>query len=203
MGIGSLFVVAAPSGTGKTTLVKALVSDLPNLAVSISHTTRPKRPNEEHGLNYFFTEEKEFLRMIDENAFLEHAKVFGHRYGTAHQFVQATLEKGVDVILEIDWQGMQQIKALFPKSVSIFILPPCLANLKERLVKRNQDKPQVIEERLADVKETISHIKEFDYIVINDDFDQALVDLIHIVEADRLQRSRQVKKYAKLIQELA
>ncbi len=196
---GNLFVIAAPSGTGKTTLVKALVSEVPGLAVSISHTTRQRRPNEENGLNYFFIQENEFHRMIEKGDFLEYATVFGNYYGTSHTWVEETLRKGVDVILEIDWQGMQQIKALAPDSISIFILPPSLDNLRARLVNRNQDKPQVIQERMVDVKETITHIPEFDFVVVNDDFTHALDDLKHIVQANRLLQRRQCEKYSKLI----
>ncbi len=200
---GNLFVIAAPSGTGKTTLVKALINELSGLAVSISHTTRAKRPNEVNGVNYFFVQEAEFRRMIEQGDFLEYATVFGAFYGTSHRWVEATLKKGVDVVLEIDWQGMQQIKTLVPESISIFILPPSLDNLRERLVTRNQDKPEVIQDRLADVKETLSHFQEFDYMVINDDFDQALADLKLLIQANRLLQRRQCEKYSKLIAKLA
>jgi guanylate kinase len=199
MECGNLFVIAAPSGTGKTTLVEALVNELPGVAVSISHTTRAKRPNESQGTNYFFVEEDEFRRMIANKEFLEYATVFGAYYGTSHRWVAETLQKGSDVILEIDWQGMQQIKKLVPESISIFILPPSLENLKERLEKRNQDKPEVIKERLADAKETLSHVDEFDYVVINDDFSHALNDLKLIIQSGRLMQRSQVKKYAKII----
>jgi len=200
---GNLFVIAAPSGTGKTTLVKSLLAELPNLAVSISHTTRAKRPNEEHGVNYFFIDEPEFRRMIEQGDFLEYATVFGAFYGTSHRWVEETLNQGIDVILEIDWQGMQQIKALVPESISIFILPPSKANLKDRLVKRNQDKPEVIQERLADLQETLSHIDEFDYVVVNDDFTQALGELKLIIQANRLLLRCQGRKYEKLVNDLS
>lgn len=203
MEMGNLFVIAAPSGTGKTTLVKALINEVSGLAVSISHTTRAKRPNEVNGVNYFFIEEVEFRRMIERGDFIEYATVFGAFYGTSHRWVEETLRKGIDVILEIDWQGMQQIKTLIPESISIFILPPSLDNLRERLVTRNQDKPQVIHDRLQDVKETISHIQEFDFVVINDDFTHALKDLTLLVKANRLLQRRQCQKYAKLVAKLA
>ncbi|HSW70791.1 MAG TPA: guanylate kinase [Gammaproteobacteria bacterium] len=202
MEIGNLFIIAAPSGTGKTTLVRALVNGMPGLAVSISHTTRMKRPNEKNGLNYFFISEAEFRRMIEKGEFLEYATVFDAFYGTSALWVKETLQKGIDVVLEIDWQGMQQIKALIPSSISIFILPPSLDNLRARLVNRNQDKPQVIQNRLADVKETISHIHEFDYVVINDDFAEALSELKLLVQANRLLQRRQCERYTQLLTKL-
>lgn len=193
--IGNLYVVAAPSGTGKTTLVKALVDALPKLTVSISYTTRPQRPCEVDGINYHFIDKNEFERMIGHGDFLEHATIFEHFYGTSKSWVEKMLAQGYDVILEIDWQGHQQIKALFPHSLSIFILPPSLEDLRDRLVKRNQDHPDIIEQRLEDAKQTISHLKEFDYIVINDDFNHALHDLTTIIEAGRLLQKRQLAKY--------
>src|SRR5579862_5990767 len=200
--LGKLYIVAAPSGTGKTTLVKALIDSLPKIIVSISHTTRAKRPNEMHGINYYFVDTAEFERMINQGDFLEHATIFGNYYGTSKRAVQETLANGVDVILEIDWQGHQQIKKLFPNSISIFILPPSIQDLRERLVKRNQDSHDTILERLADVRETLSHIKEFNYIVINDDFVNALHDLKVIVEAGRLLQDCQTAKYHSLIENL-
>ena len=199
---GHLYVIAAPSGTGKTTLVKALVDSLSHITVSISHTTRPKRPNEVHGENYYFVTNTEFESMITHGDFLEYATIFDRLYGTSKSWVEKTLSQGIDVILEIDWQGHQQIKKIFPHSISIFILPPSLEDLHDRLVKRNQDHPDVIKERLADAKETVSHIPEFDYVVINDDFSHAAKDLITIVEAGRLQGDRQVAKHAGLIRKL-
>lgn len=183
---GNLFVVAAPSGAGKTSLVKALVESMQGITVSISHTTRPMRPGEAHGINYYFVDKQEFQRMVDHDDFLEHATIFENCYGTSKSWVEQTLAKGIDVILEIDWQGHQQIKSLFPDSIGIFILPPSLTALSERLVKRNQDHPDVIKKRLADVKETVSHMHEFDYLVINDDFSLALESLKTIVSASRL-----------------
>lgn len=197
--IGNLYVIAAPSGTGKTTLVKALVDSLPKITVSISHTTRLKRPNEMHGVNYYFIDKTEFERMIAQDEFLEHATVFDNYYGTSKSWVEETLAKGIDVILEIDWQGHQQIKRLLPDSISIFILPPTLEDLQDRLIKRNQDHPEIIKKRLADAKETVSHINEFEFVVINDDFVNALHDLKIIIEAGRLLQKRQAIKFAKLI----
>lgn len=200
--VGNLYVIAAPSGAGKTTLVEALIDSLPKITVSISHTTRAKRPNEMHGINYYFIAKKEFEEKIAHGDFLEHALVFDHCYGTSRTWVAETLAKGIDVILEIDWQGHQQIKTLFPHSISIFILPPSMEDLRLRLIKRNQDKPEIIKQRLADAKETVSHIHEFDYVVINDDFVKALDDLKTIIEAGRLLQKRQSTKYEKMIADL-
>lgn len=200
--LGNLYVVAAPSGAGKTTLVKALVDSTPNITVSISHTTRPKRPNETHGENYYFIARNEFEQMIAKHEFLEHAQIFDNLYGTSKKWVKDTLAKGIDVILEIDWQGHQQIKNLFPQTTSIFILPPSLDDLKERLIKRNQDHPDIIEKRLADVKETIQHLPEFDYVVVNDEFDHALHDLQTIISAGRLLQKCQMVRYQHLIDSL-
>lgn len=200
--VGNLYVIAAPSGTGKTTLVKALLESVPKLTVSISHTTRAKRQNEMHGVNYYFIDKVEFNTMIAHQDFLEYAVIFDHLYGTSKTWVKETLAKGIDVILEIDWQGHQQIKQLFPESISIFILPPTLNDLRERLIKRNQDHPEIIKKRLLDVKKTVSHIKEFDFLVVNDDFTHALNDLKIIIEGGRLLNTRQLAKHAKLIDDL-
>ena len=200
---GNLFIIAAPSGTGKTTLVEALIDSLPKITVSISHTTRPKRPNEENGINYYFVSTDEFNHMIKHGDFLEHATIFDNLYGTSKKWVEETLSKSIDVILEIDWQGHQQIKKLFPHCISIFILPPSLEVLSDRLNKRNQDTPNIIKKRLADAKETVSHINEFDYAVINDDFMSALHDLKIIIEAGRLQQQRQSARHKKLLREFA
>jgi guanylate kinase len=200
---GNLFVVAAPSGAGKTSLVKALVESMQGVTVSISHTTRDMRPGEAHGINYYFVEKSEFQRMVDHDDFLEHATIFDNWYGTSKTWVQQTLAKGIDVILEIDWQGHQQIKHLFPESIGIFILPPSLAILAERLIKRNQDHPDVIKKRLDDVKLTVSHMREFEYLVINDDFSLALDSLKTIISAGRLLQKRQSGKYKGLIADLA
>ncbi len=198
---GNLFVIAAPSGAGKTSLVKALVETMPKLTVSISHTTRDKRPGEIDGTNYYFIDKAEFERMIEHHDFLEYASIFDNLYGTSKSWVMQTLAKGLDVILEIDWQGHQQIKRLIPESISIFILPPSLQALHERLVKRNQDHADVIKKRLADARETISHLQEFDYVVINDDFEMAKNELKIIVEASRLLKNRQLAKHAEWLRE--
>lgn len=200
--VGNLYVIAAPSGAGKTTLVKALVDSLPKITVSISHTTRAKRPSEMHGTNYYFIDKVEFEHMINHGDFLEHAVIFDQFYGTSKRWVEETLAKGIDVILEIDWQGHQQIKRLFPHAIGIFVLPPSLEDLRDRLIKRNQDHPDIIKRRLADAKETVSHIREFEYVVINDDFVSALHDLKTIIEAGRLLQTRQTAKFANLIEKL-
>lgn len=199
---GNLYVIAAPSGTGKTSLVKALTDSIENLSVSISHTTRPMRPNEEEGVNYFFVSKDKFMQMVANDEFLEHAHVFENCYGTSKHWVAEKQNHGVDVILEIDWQGHQQIKKLFPDSISIFILPPSLNDLKSRLEKRNQDKADVIAKRLSDARETVSHVDEFDYLVVNDDFARAASELTTIIEAGRLLEKAQRRKYAGLIANL-
>jgi guanylate kinase len=199
---GTLYVISAPSGTGKTTLVKALVESMTGITVSISHTTRAKRPAEIQGLNYYFTTAAEFDEMIQHNDFLEHATVFDNSYGTSRRWVEDTLSKGQDVILEIDWQGAQQIQLLFPDSISIFILPPSVTDLYERLIKRNQDKHDIIRQRIADVRESTRHIAEYNYVVINDDFTAALSDLQIIVQTGRLTQKRQIIKFSKLLEQL-
>ena len=200
---GNLFVVAAPSGTGKTTLVKALVEALaPELTVSISHTTRAKRPAEIDNVNYHFVDKNTFQTMIEQHEFLEYATVFNHSYGTSRAWVEATLKKGIDVILEIDWQGCQQIQKLFPNCIAIFILPPSLKALSERLTLRNQDKPEIIQQRLADAQETIQHVTEYDYILVNDDFAATLEDLKAIILAANFRKSLQIPRLERLLSEL-
>lgn len=199
---GSLYIIAAPSGAGKTTLVRVLTESLPNVTVSISHTTRNRRPNEKDNEDYYFITKPEFEALIAHGDFLEYATVFNQLYGTSKSMVEQTLNDGTDVILEIDWQGHQQIKKLMPDCISIFILPPSLDILRDRLVKRDQDHPEVIEERLKDVRETVSHLSEFDYVVINDDFTRALHDLKMIIESGRLATQRQMAKHRELITSL-
>ena len=188
---GTLFIVSAPSGAGKTSLVKALIARLDNLAVSVSHTTRPKRPGEEDGVNYHFVDEATFLELRDQGGFLEWAEVFGNLYGTASAGIEDQLAKGVDVILEIDWQGGRQIRSQRNDTVSLFILPPSTATLRERLMTRGQDDNGVIEKRMAAAKAEIAHYDEAEFIVLNDSFDRALEDLQSIVRACRLRRERQ------------
>ena len=201
-GTGNLFVVAAPSGTGKTTLVHALIKVLPNVAISISHTTRPKRSSEINHVHYHFVDDDTFQSMVNQQDFLEHATIFGCHYCTSKSWVQQTLSKGKDVILEIDWQGQQQIKRLIPETISIFILPPSRQDLQARLSRRNQDHPEMLQKRLADAREATKHLHEFDYIVVNDYFEQAVTDLTHIVATSRLSEKNQSIKLTLLINEL-
>ena len=200
--LGTLFVVAAPSGAGKSTLVNALLVREPSISLSISHTTRPPRVGEEYGRHYYFVEREEFQRQIAAGTFLEHAEVHGNFYGTSHATVQSLLEQGRDVLLEIDWQGAAQIRRAKPDCVSVFILPPSRAELERRLRGRGSDAPEVIERRLLNSREEISHAHEFDYIVVNDGFDDALGDLQAIVRAVRVRSQLQWKRHESLIAEL-
>jgi guanylate kinase len=180
---GTLFVLAAPSGAGKTSLVKALLQRVPQLQMSISHTTRQRRPTEEHGREYYFVGVPEFNRLIAEGQFLEYARVFDNLYGTARAPVEARLAKGGDIVLEIDWQGARQVRASMPDCVTIFILPPTREALEKRLRSRATDSQEVIARRLRDAVSDMSHWREFDYVVVNDDFEQAVADLMAIVAA--------------------
>lgn len=202
MSHGTLYIVSAPSGAGKTSLVKALVQDMPGLVISVSHTTRPIRPGEEDGVDYHFVNAEGFLGMIEDSAFLEHARVFDHYYGTSKAAVDAELAAGNDVILEIDWQGAQQVRRLMPGSQSIFILPPSREVLEQRLRGRGQDTEVVIERRMRDAVTEMSHYAEFDYLVVNDDFGQALEELRTIVVADRQRMPRQQERHRELLQNL-
>ena len=186
MDIGKLYIIAAPSGAGKTSLVKAMVDSTPHVRVSVSHTTRGMRPGEQDGINYHFVKMDDFREMQQQGLFLEHAEVFGNSYGTSKQWVVEQLNKGVDVILEIDWQGAQQIRELMPDTVSFFILPPSLTVLRERLIGRGTDAMEIIERRMAQAVSEMSHYGEFNYIVINDQFDLALRDLQNIIRSQRL-----------------
>ncbi|MEM1411088.1 MAG: guanylate kinase [Pseudomonadota bacterium] len=178
---GRLFIVAAPSGAGKTSLVNALVADDPHLVISVSYTTRRPRPGEEDGVHYHFTTPEAFSQRRDAGEFLEHAEVYGNYYGTHGATTEAVLASGKDVILEIDWQGARQVKETFSGCQSIFILPPSVAALRERLGDRGQDSEEVIEGRMTKARAEISHCKEFDYVVINDTFDEAVEDLRKLV----------------------
>lgn len=200
--MSTLYIICAPSGTGKTSLVAALVESLPSLEISISHTTRPARPGEKDGINYHFINSSTFQSMIDHEDFLEHALVFDNQYGTSKSFVEKKLNQNIDVILEIDWQGAQQIRKRFKNTVSIFILPPSLAVLNQRLRARGQDSETVIQRRLADAKNEIQHYHEFDYLVINDNFEIALNDLKAIVRANQLSTCIQKQKNAQFIAQL-
>ena len=183
---GKLYIIAAPSGAGKTSLVKAMVESTPHVTVSVSHTTRGQRPGEINGVNYHFVSVENFRQELGEGCFLEHAEVFGNYYGTSETWVREQMERGEDVILEIDWQGAQQVRHLMPEAVSIFILPPSLEALRERLIGRATDDMEIIERRMAQAVREMSHYGEFDYLVINDEFDLALRDLQTIIRSHRL-----------------
>ena len=181
-----LYIITAPSGAGKTSLVAALVKSTSHLVVSISHTTRTMRPSEVDGVNYHFTKADDFHAMIEQCAFLEHAEVFGNYYGTSQAWVEAQLNQGKDVILEIDWQGARQVRRLMPDAVSLFIIPPSKKALHERLVKRNMDDESVIKKRMNQAMNEMSHYNESDFLIINDQFEDALFDLTVIIRAQRL-----------------
>lgn len=200
--IGTIYVIAAASGTGKTSLVKVLVESLDNIVASISYTTRPKRSAERDGENYFFINQEQFEQMIANQEFLEYAKVFGNYYGTSRKWVEDKIKAGSDVILEIDWQGAEQVKKSIPESIGIFILPPSIPELQRRLTTRNQDVAQVIEQRLTKASDEISHCGEFDYIVVNDEFDVALVDLRSIIRSQGLCSNMQLIKWHDLLAKL-
>lgn len=199
---GSLYIVAAPSGAGKTSLVKALLESTSGITVSVSHTTRPARPGEIDGEHYYFVDVARFEFMRDNYEFLEHAKVFDNYYGTSKQSVEATLAKGQDVILEIDWQGAQQVRKLYPDACSIFVLPPSRQALEERLRSRGQDDDATVARRMRDAVTEMSHYQEFDYLIINDAFDEALGLLRAIVLARRQRMSVQRKLREQLLQQL-
>ena len=181
MSRGRLFVIAAPSGAGKTSLVKALLARLPQLRLSISHTTRTRRPTEAEGREYHFVTPAQFGQLVAHGEFLEHARVFDNLYGTSRGYVEGQLAQGHDVMLEIDWQGAQQVRRAMPQCVSIFILPPSRDALAERLARRATDTPEVIRRRLRDAVADMSHYRDFDYVVVNDDFERALTELTEIV----------------------
>src|SRR5580658_9763830 len=188
---GNLFIVAAPSGAGKTSLVNAVLKQDSALALSISYTTRAPRPGEIDHREYHFVAEAEFLAMIERGEFLEHALVFGNRYGTSSRWIQQQTAAGRDLVLEIDWQGAEQVRRLIPGAVGIFILPPTMEELERRLRNRAQDSDAIIQQRLIAARDEISHAGEFDYVIINKDFDVALADLAAVVRASRLQLARQ------------
>ena len=204
MPLGNLYIVSAPSGAGKSSLISALLQQQPSyeMQVSISHTTRQPRPNEEHGKHYYFVDHKEFERLIAEDAFLEYAEVFGNYYGTSLPMIERSLKQGIDVFLDIDWQGAQQVRKKVPAAKSIFILPPSLQELERRLVGRGQDSNEVIAARMKKAINEISHYDEYDYLIINDDLDQALSEIKVILKAEKLRVERQVQRHQLLISQL-
>lgn len=199
---GTLYIFSAPSGAGKTSLVKALLEQTSGIEVSVSHTTRSTRPGEENGRHYHFTDIASFEALVEQGAFLEHARVFDNYYGTAKSSVDDPLQQGQDVILEIDWQGAEQIRRRYPEAVSVFILPPSKAALRERLQGRGQDPEEIIDRRMRDAVSEMSHYAEFDYLIINDDFDAALQELRSVVIAQRLRLGRQADAQQALLLDL-
>ena len=201
MSRGNLFVVVAPSGAGKTSLVDALLKRDANIRLSISYTTRPPRAGEQDGREYHFVDRARFEEMIAAGDFLEHANVYGNYYGTSRRWIEVELEGDHDVLLEIDWQGAAQVRKLFPAVVGVFVLPPSIDELRRRLQARGKDSPQAIEKRMASAREEISHVLEFEYIIVNERFEAALEDLIAIVRATRSSRVQQSHRLSKLIGE--
>lgn len=198
---GVLYIVSAPSGAGKTSLVKALLKTDPAIRLSVSYTTRPPRPGETDGRDYHFVTRQRFEEMLADGEFLEHAEVYGNFYGTSRGSISRDLLAGHDVLLEIDWQGADQVRTHFPESASIFILPPSFSALRTRLAGRGQDSDEVIERRLAAAAHDVAHAEAFDYIIVNDDFDHALEDLVAITRSIRLEAARQLKRHAALFEE--
>jgi guanylate kinase len=199
---GTLYIVAAPSGAGKSSIVNAVLARDPNISLSISFTSRQPRPGERHAEHYHFIDAAEFEAMVAAGDFFEHALVHGDWKGTARQSVEPQLNAGRDVLLEIDWQGARQVRAKIPDAVSVFILPPSRAALEERMRKRGQDSEAVIAQRLAAAREEMSHYGEFDYVVVNEVFETAVADMCSIFTASRLRKDAQVARHARLITSL-
>jgi guanylate kinase len=198
---GMLYIVSAPSGAGKTSLVKALLKADPAIRLSVSYTTRAPRAGETDGRDYHFVSRERFEVMLAEGEFLEHAEVYGNFYGTSKGSISRDLNAGHDLLLEIDWQGAEQVRQHFPQSTSIFILPPSFNALRTRLAGRGQDSDEVIERRLAAAAHDVAHAEAFDYIIVNDDFDHALLDLVAITRSVRLEAARQLNRHAALFDE--
>jgi guanylate kinase len=198
---GDLFVVVAPSGAGKTSLVNAMLAEETGIRLSVSFTTRVPREGEVDGREYHFVAREAFEAMIAAGDFLEHANVYGNYYGTSRRWIEAELAGDHDVLLEIDWQGAKQVRALFPRTVGIFILPPSIAELRRRLTARGKDSVEVIERRMASAREEISHVLEFEYIIVNEQFDVALADLKAVVRASRLSRERRRNRLSRVLDE--
>jgi guanylate kinase len=199
---GVLFIVSAPSGAGKTSLLRALVPSDERLVVSVSHATRALRPGEEAGVHYHFVTMERFEQLVEQGAFLEHARVFDNYYGTSEAAVCEPLAQGLDVVLEIDWQGAQQVRQRFPEAVSVFIVPPSIEALRERLSGRGQDSEEVVERRMADARNELSHYPEYDYLVVNDEFETALAELRAIVTAERVREPRQAARFSAALSEM-
>ncbi len=199
---GSLFVISAPSGAGKTSLVNALLNINPQIDLSVSFTTRQPRPGEVNGKDYHFVSREQFLGMAERGEFLESAEVYGNFYGTSQSWISQQNTKGRDILLEIDWQGAGQVRRLFPACITVFVLPPSLEALEQRLKGRGKDNGQVIAKRLAAVREDVSHVAEFDYVIINDDLNEALRELNAVVLSARLRGSCQLARHQQLINQL-
>ncbi|MFM2477274.1 guanylate kinase [Celerinatantimonas sp. MCCC 1A17872] len=204
MAKGTLYIVSAPSGAGKSSMINALINRNPNLPiqVSISHTTRAPRPGEENGVHYHFVSKTEFEELIAQSAFFEYAEVFGNYYGTSKLAIEQTLSQGIDVFLDIDWQGARQVREQMNEAVSVFILPPSSAELENRLKMRGQDSQEVIRSRMLQAKAEMSHYDEYDYLIINEDFDRAVTQLQAILQCHRLRQSAQALKYQTIITDL-
>jgi guanylate kinase len=204
MSLGTLYIISAPSGAGKSSLLTALLNENPHysMKVSVSHTTRAPRPGEEEGVHYHYVSKAEFKALIEKDAFIEYAEVFGNFYGTSRFWIEEMLQKGVDIFLDIDWQGAQQIRKKMPNTKSIFILPPSREELERRLNARGQDSDAVIAQRMTEACTEMSHYNEYDYLIVNDDFDGALMDLKAIIRAKRLCQTNQASKYHDMLERL-
>lgn len=199
---GNLFIISAPSGAGKTSLVRALLEINPHIDLSVSYTTRSPRVGEHDGRDYHFVDRNTFIEMLNHGDFLESAEVYGHFYGTSQAWISQERAKGRDILLEIDWQGAMQIRALFPEAISIFILPPSIAALSQRLIGRGKDSAEVIARRMAAVREDVAHVAEFDYVIINDNLNDALRELNAVVLSARTQCAAQLMRHQDLINQL-